>query len=153
MANLLTTTPVKSSPAALLKIVGLNLLIMQRDIRTIESVSDVDGAEPEPGSVGWISVAKERWPVYCLSDDLVLLTTIPPERGTCVMLALDGAHIGILSDDVSILNQIPTDRFELPSCMALLGTPVEHVLKFGDEIICVTNAHLLAEHIDSQINS
>lgn len=147
MNTLPISAAARAAPAALLKIAGLNLLLPQSDIRTVESVADIDTTEPELCSAGWINYAQKRWPVYCLSEDLGLLSQVSSSRRACVMVAVGDDHIGILSDDVIIMRQLPERQYELPVPMRLPGSPLRHLLAIDDDIVCVTDARLLAEHI------
>lgn len=133
--------------AALLKIAGTHLLLPQTDIRTVEAAADVDTNEPLTGSVGWISYAQQRWPVYCLSEDLELLTRVPPACRVCVLLAVEAEYMGVLADDVSIVRQIPQRQYELPASMRRAGSPVQYLLSMDDGIVCVSCARQLAGYI------
>lgn len=133
--------------AAVLKIDGLDLLIQQREIRTVESVSDVDGSAPARGSVGWISFAQQRWPVFCLSSRLDLQLEIPAARGTCVLLLLEDGYAGLLCDDVTILKQVSGRLYELPVAMRQRDTPIRGVVSYNQGIACVSDAGSLAAYI------
>ncbi|HEY6096371.1 MAG TPA: chemotaxis protein CheW [Gallionellaceae bacterium] len=135
------------SAAAVLKIDGLDLLIQQRDIRTLESVSDVDRSAPGKGSVGWISFAQQRWPVFCVSSRLDLQLEIPPARGTCVLLALEDGYAGVLCDDVTILRQVSGRLHELPVAMRRHDTPIRGVVSHNQGMACVSDAGRLADYI------
>ena len=146
-----TTTPivaVKSAPVAILNIAGLRLLLPQHDLRTVESASDVDDSEPEPYSVGWIKYQQKRWPTYCLSDDLALLSHMPPTCRACVLMAVGDGYIGIMSDDVIIMRKTPERQYELPAAMKMPETPIKFLLSLDDAIVCVTEAQLLFQHIN-----
>jgi hypothetical protein len=136
---------------AVLKIDLLDLLIQQGEIRTLESASDVDGSDPEQGSVGWISFAQQRWPVYCLSPQLEVLVSVPSARRTCVLLALEQGYIGVLCDDVTILKQVSGQLYELPVAMRRNDTPIHGVISYNQGIACVSDANRLAAHIGQQI--
>lgn len=133
--------------AAVLKIDALDLLIQQREIRTLESVSDVDSSGPDKGSVGWISFAQQRWPVFCLSPRLDLQLDIPAARGTCVLLVLENGYAGLLCDDVTILKQVSGRLYELPVAMRRRDTPIRGVLSYNQGIACVSDAGRLAAYI------
>lgn len=136
-----------STSAALLKIDSLNLLLPQADIRTLESVSDMDTANPLWKSTGWISVRQQRWPVYCLSDELELLHEVPPGRRACAMIAGESGYLGLLCDDVSIIKDFKSDSFELPAAMRLPDTPVLQIAQLDHGIACISNAQHLSAYI------
>lgn len=135
---------------AVLKIDTLDLLIQQGEIRTLESASDVDGSNPEKGSVGWISYAQQRWPVFCLSTQLDLQLSVPAARRTCVLLALQRGYIGVLCDDVTVLKQVSGQLYELPIAMRRNDTPLHGVVAYNQGVACVSDANRLAAHIAQQ---
>lgn len=136
-----------STASALLKINGLNLLLPQGEIRTLESATDVDVIAPALHSAGWVLYAQKRWPVYCLSDELALMPLVPPERRACAMLAMGAGYIGIMCDDMLILKDFAAQRFELPVAMKLPDTPIMHLVAYEQGIACVSNAKRLTAYI------
>ncbi|MBI5891587.1 MAG: hypothetical protein HZB47_13110 [Nitrosomonadales bacterium] len=133
--------------AVVLKIDSLNLMFPQSDIRALESASDVDANSPGQESTGWIGYLRQRWPVYCLSDQLGLLDLVPPSRRTCALLAIADGYIGILCDDVSILKQVAGKRHAVPPAMKRADSPVLELLPFGDKLLCVSRPASLSAHI------
>lgn len=140
-----------SSSAAVLKIDGLELLFQQSDIRALESASAVDGSEPRQQSVGWMTYMRQRWPVYCLSEQLDLLGGVPPSRRTCALLALETGYVGILCDDVTIIKQAAGQRHEVPPAMKRADTPILGLFPAGDKLLCLSSPSRLAAHIERQI--
>jgi len=140
-----------NTTAALLKITGLNLLLPQGEIRTLESATDVDTAAPALNSIGWITYTQKRWPVYCLSEELALMAVVPSERRACALLAMGAGFIGILCDDMIILKDIAAQRYELPDAMRLADTPILHLVAYEQGIACVTNATQLTAYIEQLV--
>ena len=137
-----------NTTAALLKINGLNLLLPQGDIRTLESYTDVDRATPALHSVGWVGYMQKHWPVYCLSEQLALLNDILPERRACAMLTMGAGFIGIMCDDLTIIKNFTAQRFELPVAMKLSHTPVLYLAEYEQGVACVSNAVKLTAYIE-----
>ncbi len=143
--------PAATSRSALLTISGLRLALPQRQIRAIEAASVVDARDAEPFSAGWLRHAQQRWPVYCLSQELSLLAAVPAERRTCVMLGTDDGYMGILCDEVSIEQSLDQPH-ELPPAMHLPDTPILGLIALDEErIACVTSAECLAAHVARQV--
>ena len=136
-----------ASTAALLKIGGLNLLLPQGEIRTLESFTDVDTIAPALHSVGWVSYIQKRWPVYCLSEDMALLNVVPAERRACAMMTMGAGYIGILCDDMVVLKEFTSTRFDLPVAMLLADTPIIHLVAYGQGVACVSNAKRLTAYV------
>lgn len=145
-------TPAGSnSTAALLKINGLNLLLPQGEIRTLESATDIDSAAAALQSVGWILYLSKHWPVYCLTEELTLVEAVPAERRACAMLAMGAGYIGIMCDDMIMLKDFAAQRHELPLAMRLPGTPISHLVAYGEGIACVSKAARLTAYIEQLV--
>jgi hypothetical protein len=142
------TGPGMNVSAAVLKIDGLDLMLQQSDVRALESASYVDANDPCEGSVGWIAYMRQRWPVYSLSDQLVLSDEVPPSRRTCALLALEAGYFGLLCDDVSIVKQAAGQIHEVPAAMKNPDTPILGLLPSGDKLLCISNPNRLADYIE-----
>jgi hypothetical protein len=140
-----------NTSAAVLKIGGLDLLFQQSDIRALESASELDVNDPRQKSAGWVRYMRQRWPVYCLSDQLDLLSVVPSSRRTCALLALDANYFGILCDDVSIIKHIAEQRYEVPLAMRNAGTPILGLLPSPDTLRCISAPRPLAAYIESLV--
>ncbi len=136
-----------SAMVALLKIGELILVLPQGEICAMEAAAAIDTAAAKPHSAGWVNYAEQRWPTYVFSEDLVLLTELPAERRTCVVLGLDLGYVGILCDDLAITQQTAHRCHELPAPMKLPASPIEEVQVFDDGIACVTSARRLAGYL------
>lgn len=139
--------------AVVLKIGGLDLMFKQSDIRALESASDMDTGNPGQASAGWIGYLRQRWPVYCLSEQLDLLDPVPATRRTCALLAITDGFIGILCDDVSILKQVTGKRHEVPTAMKRTDTPILALLPFGGKLLCVSHPASLSAYIAQQVHT
>ncbi len=141
-----------NASAAVLKINGLDLMFPQSEIRTLESASDVDATDPGEKSVGWISYMRQRWPVYCLSEQLELQATLPSSRRTCALLAVEAGYIGVLCDDVSIMKQVTGQLYEIPLAMKTAHTPIQGLFANQQGLLCVSNANQLAAYVEHRIH-
>ena len=136
-----------NASSALLKISGLRLVLPQNEIIALEARTAVDAHDAGPLSVGWLQHAQQRWPVYCLSADLSLLTAVPVERRACVLLGTEDGCVGVLCDDVSI-EQSLNQRQKLPPAMRVLDTPVLGLIELDeDRLACVTSTKCLVAHV------
>lgn len=136
-----------TTAATLLKIGGLNLLLPQVDIRTLESATDVDRVAPALHSAGWISYIQKRWPVYCLSEDMALMNVVPHERRACALMTMGAGYIGIMCDDMIVLKNFSTQRYDLPVAMKFTNTPILHLVTFEQDLACVSNARCLTAYV------
>lgn len=147
----LTRPGLNTTSAVLIIIDGLNLLLPQGEIRTLESIAELDTAAPVLQSAGWVVYAQKHWPVYCLSEDLSLMSLVPAERRACAIMAMGAGYIGILCDDMIILKDFAAQRHELPVAMKLADTPVLHLVAYEQGIACVTNANKLTAYVNQLV--
>lgn len=141
------TSSGSNTAAALLKINGLNLLLPQGEIRTLESARDIDPVAPALRSIGWIAYARKRWPVYCLTEGLSLMAVVPSERRACAMLTMGAGYIGIMCDDMIILKDFAAQLYEIPHVMSEPHTPILHLVFYEEGIACASNANKLTTYI------
>ncbi len=138
-----------NATAAVLRIDGLDLMFQPGEVRTLEAAAEVDGREPKEKSVGWIGYLRQRWPVYCVSEQLELLDRVPASRTTCALLAMETGYIGVLCDDVS-MKQVAGRRYELPVAMKTAATPILGLLAHDRGLLCVSSANRLAAYVAHQ---
>jgi hypothetical protein len=150
MTTNLNSLPGADARLALLKISNLQLVLPQIEIGALESAYDVDRHDAGTCGVGRIKYEQQGWPVYCLSQELSLLSSIPSERRACILFGVDYGYIGILCDEISILKQEGLgQRQELPSAMHLPDTPVLGLVQLADSnVACITSAEQIVAHIE-----
>lgn len=135
-----------------LAIGNLRLILPQVDIRTVESISDVDSADKMPKSAGWIKYLGQRWPVVCLSDQLALLDVVAPARRACVMLACNGAYLGLLCDDASVLVNFAQQSFAVPAAMRVHASPFTGLIQYEQGLACLSDASHLHSYLNAHVN-
>jgi hypothetical protein len=154
MNTTILNQPAVATPSALLQISGLRLLLPQNEIFASEAVDNVEMHDARAPSVGWLRHEQIRCPVYCLSQDLSLLTTIPAERRTCVLLRAVTTYFGILCDSASVIPQTPDNQNELPLAMRLPESPIQGLVALNENgIACLTSTNALAMHIVREVKS
>lgn len=133
--------------AVLLKIGGLRLVLAQVDVRSLESVMDIDPADGPQGSVGWVPYAGQRWPTYCLGEGLQRLAHIPVARRVCVLLVLPHGYLGVLCDEARTLVDLQEASFEIPACMQAAQSPISGLHSVEECLACVSDAGRLSAYI------
>lgn len=131
---------VRQERVALLSIDSAMLLMPSREIRTLETILDLETARPPLHGVGWIAGEKDRWPVYCLSGELERMVVPGPHRRVCAVLQADDQRFGLLCDTVSLVGQHQVPRQPLPSAMARDDSPVLALAMLDGRLACVTSA-------------
>ncbi len=146
--SVLAQPQVVAATSAILKISGLRLSLPQREIRALEAADDVELRDAESSVIGWLRHAQQRWPVYCLSQELAPLAEVPAERRACVLLGSGAGYVGILCDDVSIGQQVRGAQHQLPRVMRTLDTPILGLIATDEQgIVCITSAERLTAHL------
>lgn len=145
--SLIGRTPDHALLAAQLRIGQTILVLQQNEIKALEAASDVQRDSPLVHSVGWINYAQQRWPVYCLSDQLTLTNDVPSERRACVLLAANPGYIAILCDDVVASKREITQTYEVPPAMRTRNTPIRALVPLEDNFGCLTSAERFASYV------
>ncbi len=123
---------------AVLTMDELALLIPQHQVHALEPAFDVQRSEGE--DAGSIAVAGASWPVYCLSKDLRPIREVPADRHICVLLESGAGLLGVLCDQVVMIEQMGLDILPLPRCMRTPGTPLQGLVLHAERVLCVTSA-------------
>ncbi|MFZ6779387.1 hypothetical protein ACO0LD_21360 [Undibacterium sp. Ji83W] len=138
----------------LLCIDGMQLMLPQGDICAVESVADLDSQDALAPSVGRIAYLGQSWPVLSLNGELQTLDNIPAARRACVMLATGKGFLGLLCDDVRVLNQQSGADYALPVAMRAANSPIQAIMPFEKGLACLSDArHLLQYGGFAQITS
>jgi chemotaxis signal transduction protein len=141
-----------ANKVVVLAIDGLQLIVPQADIRTVESITDVAVADKMPKSVGWINYRGQRWPVVCLSHELLLLNVVPASRRACVMLAFDGNYLGLLCDDAKVLANFVQQSYFVPASMRKLESPLTGLVQYEQGLACLSDASHLGSYVNAYAN-
>ena len=137
-----------ANKVVVLAIDGLKLIVPQADIRTVESISDVVVADKMPKTVGAINYRGQRWPVVCLSNELLLLDVIPASRRACVMLAFGGNFLGLLCDDAKVLVNFTQQSFAIPASMRTHESPIIGLIQYEQALACLSDASHLCSYVN-----
>src|SRR5687767_10550045 len=99
---------------ALLTIEQRLLLLPQSEVRTLESVLDIQVEHPPVHGVGWLSFEHQAWPVYGMDTAFNPLSEVPANQRICVLLTLVGGYFGLLCSDVTTVQGSAVDFRPLP---------------------------------------
>ncbi|MFZ6745675.1 hypothetical protein ACO0LC_20830 [Undibacterium sp. JH2W] len=138
----------------LLRIDALQLMLPQGDVCAVESVVDLQSQDDIAPAIGRITYLGQSWPVLSLDGELQALAAMPASRRACVMLATGKGFLGLLCDDVRVLNQHSGADYALPVAMRAGHTPVQAIMPFEDGLACLSDArHLLQYGAFAQVTS
>lgn len=130
----------------LLRIDNMQLMLPQGDVCAVESVVDLVSQDAVAPAIGRIAYLGQSWPVLSLNGELQTLDMIPAARRACVMLATGKGFLGLLCDDVRVLNQQPDSDYALPVAMRAGYTPVKAVMPFENGLACLSDARHLMQY-------
>jgi hypothetical protein len=140
-----------NASVVLITIGELKLLLPPSDVRSLESVTDLDTSQPALNSIGWVVYMQKRWPVYCLAEDLTIMESVPVERRACVILAMGAGYMGVLCNDLSMQKKIDAQRHELPPAMRMPDTPILYLIEFEKSVACASSSLRLTDYIQKQV--
>jgi hypothetical protein len=141
------STAASAKKIVVLTIGALRLMLPQDDIRTVESITDVQTGDRPMRGAGWVTYLGQAWPVYCFSDELVFLSDIPHTRRACVMLAFEGAYCGLLCDDARVFFDFSHQNFDIPASMQLAGSPLSGLIHYEEGLACVSDATHINKYV------
>lgn len=104
---------------------GLDLLVKQSEVLSIESCNDIDSEDPLNGALGWLTVENAKIPVYSLSDQLVVETAISEGKSICAILKDENSCISLLCTDTGSFKKPIVKTLPLPQCMQFVSSPIE----------------------------
>lgn len=136
-----------AAASAHLRIGQTTLVLQQNEIKALEAAADVRQDSPSGRSVGWIGHAGQRWPVYCLSDQLTLQSDVPAGRRACILLADGSGYIAMLCDDVIVARQEAPRNYEVPAAMRMTNMPIRALVPVEGGMGCITAAPQLVSYI------
>ena len=148
----------KEAPAvyALLSMDDRKLLLAQRDIRTLEPVTDVIGRETDlDGALGYLRFEDRLWPVYALAGDLSVLGEIPASRRICALVNRPGGYFAIVCDQFDLVSGRGLRFQPTPACMVTPTSAIDALARHDNEIVLSCSVPGLARilHIEDNGNT
>jgi len=131
-----------------LKIDNLNLAIPQKEASAVELVTALDVAIDGEPEAGWLTQNNEMWPAYSVDSRLELQTETPPIRRFCVMFHGGDRYIGLLCDQVRMLQSdgdLTLD--EMPACLAEEQSPLQWIALLEDQVVAAAKSGGLVEYL------
>ena len=133
---------------ALLTIDQLSLLIPRQQVRAIKQAIEVQCSVEDEKC--WITFAGVNWPVYSVSEDLQPIHQLPAVRRNCVLLESGAGLLGLLCDQVNMLEQMELEILPLPRCMRTQDTPLHGLVLHDARVLCAITAANLLMCVDQQ---
>lgn len=127
----------------LLEIEEVLLGLPQAEVDSLDTVLDL--APPtEAGAVGSIRRESDSWPVFCLSQDLVVMDYAPATRRICVLLKDRGRRLALLVDRVESVAEESVRPFPRTGTIARIPAPIRAFAEWDHRLVSLVSAPSLA---------
>lgn len=123
---------------------GQSLLIAHVHIHSVEPILDVRMESGHGQALGILQIGDDHWPVYCLDRDLDILRNVPATRRACVLLKSAHGGVGILCDEVKVVDNASLTIVPVPGCMCGQQSLMDSLAMIGGKVTCVLGADRLS---------
>jgi len=130
----------------------LSLFIPQPDVQAVEIIADVHITPTDVGAIGWFGLEHghgQNSPIFCLSENLLLLPELPKKREFFVLIKAPEVPVGITGDEVENINIKKEHLYfqELPRIMKAPLSPISHLLIFRGKVCCACPGLSLIQYL------
>jgi hypothetical protein len=122
---------------------GLQLLIPQSDIYSLEPTVDMTPCLDAIGAVGQLQQGNEVWSLYALSSDLTLLNSCPDSYRIAVLLKNIKPVYGLVCEQIDTLARNQISIHPIPTAMRNLESPLLALALYGEEVRYISSASAL----------
>lgn len=125
---------------ALISFDGINLLLPQEAIVTIEMSPGIDNEVQVAGAIGTLKAGEGEWPVFSLDANFIPQSDCPPEYKYCVAVNQHGqAAFSLACEEVSTITiEQDSDLKPLQTCMRVTKSPIESLLYRDEKLMFVS---------------
>jgi hypothetical protein len=128
---------------------GQSLLIAHIHIHSVEPILDVRMESARGQAMGTLQLGDDQWPVYCIDGDLNILGNVPAARRACVLLKSDRGGVGLLCDEVRVVDNAALTIVPVPGCMSGDQRLLDSLAIIDRKITCVLGADRLSAMLQS----
>jgi hypothetical protein len=132
---------------------GQSLLIGHIHIHSVEPILDVRMESGHGLALGILQLGDNQWPVYCLDGNLDILGNVPATRRACVLLKSDHGGVGILCDEVRVVDNTALRVVPVPGCMSGRQSLMESLAVIDGKVTCVLGTDRLSDMLQSATNT
>lgn len=123
---------------------GLQLLIPQNDIYSLEPTVDMTPCPDVIGAAGQLQQGNEMWSLYALSSDLSLFDSCPDSYRIAVLLKNVKPLYGLLCEQIDSLARNQISIHPIPTAMRNPTSPLLALALYGEEIRYISSASALS---------
>jgi len=129
---------------AVLVFAGVQLLIPQTDIYSLEPTVDMQAAIANNSSVGQMEQQANRWFLYALDRHLNLLTDCPETYHIAILLKNVQPIYGLVCEQIYTLARSEMTIHLLPAAMDSIDSPLLALALVGNEVRYISSASALS---------
>jgi hypothetical protein len=122
---------------------GLQLLIPQSDIYSLEPTIDMTPCLDTIGAVGQLQQGSEVWSLYALSSDLSLLNSCPNSYRIAVLLKNVNPVYGLLCEQIDTITRNQIHIQPIPRAMYNPKSPLLALAIYDKEVRYISSASAL----------
>ncbi|MDM8564252.1 hypothetical protein QUF74_01210 [Candidatus Halobeggiatoa sp. HSG11] len=131
------------------------LFIPQNEVQSVEIVADIQPNQTDEIEIGRFVGHGLESRVYCLDNDLSLMTKMPSSREFFILLKTkDEEHpLGIVCDEVENINtkQEHLHPQNLHPIMQKEGSPIRQLLFYRENMSCICDGTALVKYVKAQL--
>lgn len=135
---------------ALISFDGVNLLLPQNAVSTIEATESVRIEQQASGAIGRLEAEAGDWPVFALDGNFEPQTDCPPSYQFCVAINNPGeSAFGIACEIVETVEVDDHARLQpLQDCMSKRGSPISSLLFRDRRLMLVSDGESMYEYLN-----
>lgn len=130
---------------AVLSFDGLQLLIPQNDIYSLEPIADITPSVADNGSLGQLKQGSQVWSLYALSSDLTVLTSRPDNYRIVILMKNIQPAFGLLCEQVNTIESNQIRIHPMPPAMNCKDSPLLALALTGEEVLTISSASALSD--------
>ncbi len=124
---------------------GVQLLIPQSSVATIEMIENLKDGDAAPGAIGFIHAGDREWPVFTFDASLQICAERATTNRYCVAFDLEGKPAFALTCDVvsSLELESADEIHRLQPCMQLPSSPLHALVMKNGAMMLVSRVEAL----------
>ena len=125
------------------------LFVPQDDVDSVEIIADIQKERVSSGAIGWFFGHGDESPVFCLDENLFLLSSLPKKREYFVLLKADPQPWGITCDEVENINFKEEHLYlqDFPFAMKKTNSPISQLVIYQEKIGFVCRGKALVKYL------
>lgn len=129
---------------------GLQLLIPQSDIYSLEPTVDVTSTVTHNGSVGQLKQSGNAWSLYAFSSELSLLPSCPDSYHIAILMKNVQPLYGLLCEQVDTIDRSQISIHPVPAAMHPENSPLLALALHGQDVFYISSAIALSQLFHSE---